>query len=337
LALELVRVTEAAALNAGKFMGKGDKNAADQAAVDMMRFVFDACVGVHGVVVIGEGEKDQAPMLFNGEHLGDLSGPLMDVAVDPIDGTKCVAKGLSGAISVIAMSEAGSMFSPGPCMYMEKLAVGPQVPSHHVSLAKPIKANLLAISEALHKPLDEITVVMLDRDRHEKMIEEIRKIGSRIRLIGDGDVAGAIEVAKPDSPADVLLGVGGTPEGVLAACALKCMGGSIQGRLWPRDDEERQRTVAAGYQVDRILHTNDLCSGNKVFFAATGITESDLLPGIRYNQGGAITHSVVMRAQSGTIRWLETNHRWDKSSATNPLFVMSHDSADDAFDGSGER
>jgi fructose-1,6-bisphosphatase II len=261
----------------------------------------------------------------------------MDVAVDPIDGTTCVAKGRSGAISVIAMSEAGSIFSPGPCMYMEKLAVGPQVPPHHVSLAKSLKANILAISEALRKPVDEVTVVMLDRDRHEPMIRDIRQIGARIRLIGDGDVAGAIEVAKPDSPADVLLGIGGTPEGVLAACALKCMGGSIQGRLHPRDEEERKRAVAAGYDVDRILHTNDLCSGDKVFFAATGITDSDLLRGIRYNEGGAITHSVVMRAQSGTIRWLETHHRWDKNSATNPLFVMSHDSVDDSFDGSGER
>ncbi|CAG9460886.1 unnamed protein product [Pedinophyceae sp. YPF-701] len=326
LALELVRVTEAAALGGGKWMGKGDKNAADQAAVDMMRRVFEACVGVHGVVVIGEGEKDEAPMLYNGEHVGDASGPLMDIAVDPIDGTTCVANGRSGAIAVIAMAEAGSMFNPGPCMYMEKLAVGPDVPADTVSLDESVAHNIRAVARAKNKAVDEVTVVLLDRPRHKPLIDEIRAAGARIRLISDGDVGGAIEVAKDASPADMLMGIGGTPEGVIAACALKCMGGTIYGRLWPRDDAERERTIAAGYDLNKMMRTEDLCSGEKVFFAATGITDGDLLRGVRYHSGGGATSSVVMRGESGTVRWIETHHKWAKPSATNPMFLTSDDS-----------
>mmetsp|Transcript_5219 Transcript_5219/g.9041 ORF Transcript_5219/g.9041 Transcript_5219/m.9041 type:complete len:421 (+) Transcript_5219:115-1377(+) len=313
LALELVRVTEAAALASGRWLGKGDKNAADQAAVDMMRKVLNS-IRMDGVVVIGEGEKDEAPMLFCGEHVGDggKSGvvPTVDVAVDPLDGTSLCAGGRNGAISVIAVAERGALFDPGPCMYMDKLAVGPEVAPHLVSLDYSVERNLQAVAAALRKPVSDVTVVILDRPRHAQLVKECREAGARIRLISDGDVASAIEVSKPGAPVDVMMGIGGTPEGVIAAAALKCMGGSLQGRLWPRNEDERTRAIAAGYDLNRILHLNDLCKGDNVFFAATGVSDGDLLRGVRYYSGGASTHSMVMRGRSGTVRMVETYHRW---------------------------
>lgn len=318
LALELVRVTEAAALAAGRWYGKGDKNAADQAAVDMMRSVLNS-VNMEGVVVIGEGEKDEAPMLYCGEKLGTGVEPAVDIAVDPLDGTTLISQGRSGAVSVIALAERGALFDPGPCMYMEKLAVGPQVNPHMVSLLYPIDRNLRAVGSALGKPVSDVTVLILDRPRHKEIINQCREAGARIRLISDGDVGGAIEVAKAGSPVDVLMGIGGTPEGVIAAAALKCMGGSIQGRLWPRTPEERQKAIDAGYDIRKVLYTDDLCAGERVFFAATGVSDGDLLRGVRYYAGGASTNSIVMRSQSGTVRIIETQHRWTKPGVTNPF------------------
>eukprot|EP00884_Botryococcus_braunii_P021724 jgi/Botrbrau1/8235/Bobra.0392s0030.1 len=316
LALELVRVTEAAALAAGRWFGKGDKNAADQAAVDMMRKVLNT-INMDGVVVIGEGEKDEAPMLYCGERVGAGGEPRVDVAVDPLDGTTLTSQGRSGAVSVIAVAERGALYDPGPCMYMEKLAVGPAVNPHMVSLQYSIARNLRAVASALNKPLGDVTVILLDRPRHADIIKEVREAGARIRLISDGDVGGAIEVAKPGSPVDILLGIGGTPEGVIAAAALKCMGGSIQGRLWPRNADERERAIKAGYKLEEILYTDDLVKGDQVFFAATGVSNSDLLQGVRYYSGGASTNSIVMRAASGTVRIIETQHRWARPSVTN--------------------
>ncbi|KAK9799326.1 hypothetical protein WJX73_002740 [Symbiochloris irregularis] len=317
LALELVRVTEAAALAAGRWYGKGDKNAADQAAVDMMRSVLNK-IDMDGTVIIGEGEKDEAPMLFCGEKIGTGSQPSVDIAVDPLDGTTLISQGRSGAVSVIAMAEKGALFDPGPCMYMEKLAVGPSVNPHMVSLLYPIERNLKAVASALNKPVGDVTVLVLDRPRHKDIIQQCRDAGARIRLISDGDVGGAIEVAKAGAPVDVLMGIGGTPEGVIAAAALKCMGGSLQGRLWPRTEEERKKALEAGYDVKQILYTDDLCAGEKVFFAATGVSDGDLLRGVRYYAGGASTNSIVMRSQSGTVRVIETQHRWTKPGVTNP-------------------
>lgn len=316
LALELVRVTEAAALAAGRWYGKGDKNAADQAAVDAMRKVLNS-IQMDGVIVIGEGEKDEAPMLYCGERLGDGSWPQVDIAVDPLDGTTLTAMGRSGAVSVIAVAERGALFDPGPCMYMEKLAVGPAVDPNLISLEYSVRHNLSAVAYCLGKPISDVTVIMLDRPRHQDLIKQCREAGARIRLISDGDVGGAIEVAKMGSPVDVLMGIGGTPEGVIAAAALKCMGGHIQGRLWPRNEDERERAVAAGYDLSKLLYTNDLCSGEKVFFAATGVSDGELLRGVRYFAGGASTNSMVMRAESGTVRLIETQHRWARPSLTN--------------------
>jgi len=268
-------------------------------------------------VVIGEGEKDEAPMLYCGEQIGTATEPEVDIAVDPLDGTSLVAAGRDGAVSVIAMAERGALFDPGPCMYMEKLAVGPTVNPRAVSLNKPISANIRAVAEAKGKPVGDVTVVILDRPRHADIIKSCRHVGCRIRLISDGDVAAAIEVAKAGASADIMFGIGGTPEGVIAACALKCMGASIQGRLWPRNDDERDAALKAGYDLDRILHTSDLCAGDQVFFAATGISDGDLLRGVRYFSGGASTNSIVMRAESGTVRVVETQHRWEKLSLTN--------------------
>jgi fructose-1,6-bisphosphatase II len=312
LAMDLMRATEAASLAGGRWMGRGDKNAADGAAVEAMRIVLNS-VSMDGVVVIGEGEKDEAPMLFNGEQIGDGSAPSMDIAVDPIDGTTLTSLGRGGAISVIAMSERGTMFDPGPCVYMEKIAAGPAA-ADAIDLNAPVTANLEAVAKALGERVSDVTAVILDRDRHTDIIRECRDAGARIRLIPDGDVAGAISVAWRNSGNDILFGIGGTPEGVIAACALKCLGGSIQGRLWPRTDLERRAAEEAGYDVDQVLTLDDLVSGNDVFFAATGITDGELLRGVRYWGDGAGTQSLVMRSKSGTIRITEAQHRWTKLS-----------------------
>lgn len=313
LAMELVRVTETGALAAGRFMGRGDKNAADGAAVDAMRKTINT-ISMDGIVVIGEGEKDEAPMLFNGEQIGDGSAPAVDIAVDPIDGTTLTALGRGGAVSVLAMSERGTMFDPGPCVYMEKMVVGPEA-AGVVDLNAPIKANLEAVAKCLGETVADVTVEILDRDRHADIIRECREAGARIRLIPDGDVAGAIACAWPDSGTNVLIGIGGTPEGVIAACALKALGGEIQGRLYARNDEERRAALDAGFDLDRVLLTDDLVSGDDVFFAATGITDGELLRGVRYFGDGASTQSLVMRSQSGTIRKVDTTHNWRKVTA----------------------
>lgn len=310
LALELVRVTEAAALAAGRWMGRGDKNAADAAAVDAMRVVLNG-ISMDGIIVIGEGEKDEAPMLYNGEEIGDGSPPQIDIAVDPIDGTTLTSLGRPNAIAVIALSERGTMFNPGPCVYMEKIAVGPDA-GHVIDLNASVTENLKAVAKALGKDVDDVTAVILDRDRHADIIRECRENGARIRLIPDGDVAGAISVAWPDSGADILFGIGGTPEGVIAACALKSLGGNMQGRLWPRNEDERRRAIEGGYNLEQVLSIDDLVSGDDVFFAATGITDGELLQGVRYRGDGATTYSIVMRSKSGTIRTIESNHRWNK-------------------------
>ena len=310
LAMELMRATEAAALAGGRWMGRGDKNAADGAAVEAMRVVLNS-VSMDGVVVIGEGEKDEAPMLFNGEEIGDGSAPAMDIAVDPIDGTTLTALGRPGAIAVIALSERGTMFDPGPCVYMEKIAAGP-LAADVIDLNAPPKANLEAVAKALGEHVSDVTAVILDRDRHTDLIRECREAGARIRLIPDGDVAGAISVAWRNSGTDVLFGIGGTPEGVIAACALKCLGGTIQGRLWPRNDDERRAALDLGYDLDRILMIDDLVSGDDVHFSATGISDGELLQGVRYWGDGASTQSLVMRSKSGTIRIIGATHKWTK-------------------------
>ncbi len=310
LALELVRVTEAAALAAARWVGRGDKNGADGAAVDAMRATINN-VAMDGIVVIGEGEKDEAPMLFNGEHIGDGTGPSMDIAVDPIDGTTLTAKGRGNAVAVIALSPRGTMFDPGPCVYMEKIAVGPSLVGV-CSIEMTPTENIRAIAAAKDSELTDITAVILERERHDDLIEEVREAGARIRLIPDGDVAGAISTAWPDSGADILLGIGGTPEGVITAAALKCMGGEQQGRLWPRDADERAAAVAAGYDLDRVLTLDDLVAGDNCFFSATGITDGELLKGVHYDARGASTQSLVMRSKSGTVRQINARHQISK-------------------------
>jgi len=310
LGMELVRVTEAAAMAAARWMGRGDKEAADGAAVDAMRAVLNG-VSMDGIVVIGEGEKDEAPMLYNGETIGDGHPPAVDIAVDPIDGTTLTSLGRPGALAVIALSERGTMFNPGPCVYMEKIATGPEA-ADAIDLTASVKANLKWVAKALRKDVADVTAVILDRDRHANIIKECREAGARIRLIPDGDVAGAISTAWPESGADILFGIGGTPEGVIAACALKALGGAIQGRLWPRNDDERQRALDGGYDLDRVLTLDDLVSGEDVFFAATGITDGELLRGVRFRGDGANTQSLVMRSKSGTIRKMDATHRWKK-------------------------
>jgi len=307
LALELVRVTEAAALAASRFMGRGDKNSADGVAVDAMRSVLHT-VAMDGIVVIGEGEKDEAPMLFNGERIGDGSPPEVDIAVDPIDGTRPTALGRGGALAVIALAERGAMFNPGPCVYMRKMAVGPESVGR-VSLELSPAENLKEIAKAKGTSVSELTAVVLDRPRHEELIEQIRTAGSRIRLIADGDVAGAIATAWDESGADVLFGIGGTPEGVIAAAALKAMGGEITGMLWPRNDAERDQAIAQGYDLTKVLSTDDLVGGDNCFFAATGITDGELLRGVRYSSRGAVTQSLLMRSRTGTVRRVDANHR----------------------------
>jgi fructose-1,6-bisphosphatase II len=310
LAMELVRVTEAAALAAARWMGRGDKEGADGAAVDAMRIVLHS-VPMDGIVVIGEGEKDEAPMLYNGEHIGDGSPPATDIAVDPIDGTRLTATGQPSAVSVIAVSERGTMFDPGPCVYMEKIATGPDA-AHVIDITKTPAENLRAIAEAKNEDITDVTAVILDRPRHADLIAEVRAAGARIRLIPDGDVAGAISTAWPETGADVLFGIGGTPEGVITAAALKCMGGAMQGRLYPRDDEERAAAIAFGFDLDRVLHIDDLVQGDNCFFAATGITDGDLLKGVHYDARGATTQSLVMRSKSGTVRMINARHQLRK-------------------------
>jgi fructose-1,6-bisphosphatase II len=310
LALELVRVTEAAAMAAGRWVGRGDKIGADGAAVNAMRKLINT-VSMNGVVVIGEGEKDNAPMLFNGEHVGNGEGPECDVAVDPIDGTTLNAKGMPNAIAVIALAERGAMYDPSAVFYMEKLCTGPEA-ADVVDITAPVAENIRAVARAKGSTESEVTVVILDRPRHEGLVREVRATGARITFISDGDVAGAIMAARPDTGIDLLLGVGGTPEGIIAACAMKCLGGVIQGRLWPRDDAERAKALAAGHDLDRVLTTDELVTGDNVFVAITGITDGELVRGVRYRSGGAITSSLVMRSKSGTVRRVESEHRLDK-------------------------
>ncbi len=313
LALELVRVTEAAALAASRWMGRGDKEGADGAAVDAMRHVLNS-VNMDGLVIIGEGEKDEAPMLFNGEKVGNGRQPETDIAVDPIDGTTLTSLGRANAIAVIAASERGTMFDPGPCVYMEKIATGSEC-ANVIDITRSPSENLKLIAEAKGESVRDLTAVILDRDRHSELIDEVRDAGARIRLIPDGDVAGAISAGWSGAGADVLFGIGGTPEGVIVAAALKCMGGAIQGRLWPRNEAERRASEEQGYEIDKVLHTDDLVSGDNCFFAATGVTDGDLLKGVQYTPGLAHTESIVMRSLSGTVRVVEAHHRLDKLEA----------------------
>jgi fructose-1,6-bisphosphatase II len=310
LALELVRVTEAAALAAARLVGMGDKEAADQAAVDAMRIVLDS-VSMDGVVVIGEGEKDEAPMLFNGEQIGDGSPPSVDIAVDPLEGTTLTAKGMPSALAVIALSAKGTMFDPGPCVYMNKMAGGEQI-ADLLDLDRPIAETLGLVAERKERDVRDLTVVVLDRPRHEDFIREIRAAGSRVRLISDGDVSAALLAVSDRSPVDLLWGVGGTPEGVISAAAIKSIGGGLVGKLWPRDDEERQAAIDQGYDLDKQLTQDDLVQGNDCFFSATGVTDGDVLQGVRYEGSAATTESLVMRSRSGTVRRIHARHNRSK-------------------------
>jgi fructose-1,6-bisphosphatase II len=307
LALELVRVTEAAAMAAGRWVGRGDKNGGDGAAVDAMRKLIGT-VSMKGIVVIGEGEKDQAPMLYNGEQVGDGTGPACDVAVDPIDGTRLTANGMPNAISVLAVAARGSMFDPSAVFYMSKLVTGPAA-AGAVDIKAPVADNIAAVARAKGCARQDVTVVILDRPRHAGLIRQVRAAGARIKLITDGDVAGAIMAARDGTGVDLLLGIGGTPEGIIAASAIKCLGGVIQGILHPQDDAERRRALDAGLDLDQVLLTDDLVSSDDVFFASTGITDGELMAGVRYRAGGATTHSLVMRARSGTIRSITSEHQ----------------------------
>jgi fructose-1,6-bisphosphatase II len=310
LALELVRVTEAAAMAAGRWVGRGDKIGADGAAVNAMRYLINT-VSMDGVVVIGEGEKDNAPMLFNGERVGNGDGPECDVAVDPIDGTTLNAKGMPNAIAVIALSERGAMYDPSAVFYMDKLVTGAEA-AGAVDITAPVEHNIKAVARAKGSKPSEVTVVILDRPRHENLVREVRETGARIKFISDGDVAGAIMAVRPDTGVDLLLGIGGTPEGIIAACAMKCLGGVIQGRLWPLDEAERHKALEAGHDLTRVLTTDDLVTGENAFVAITGITDGELVRGVRYRAGGAITSSLVMRSKSGTVRRVDSEHRLDK-------------------------
>ncbi|MCZ0209264.1 class II fructose-bisphosphatase [Streptomyces achromogenes] len=317
LALELVRVTEAAAMAAGRWVGRGDKNGADGAAVRAMRTLVST-VSMNGVVVIGEGEKDEAPMLFNGEHVGDGTGPEVDIAVDPIDGTTLTAKGMPNAIAVLAAAERGAMFDPSAVFYMDKLVTGPEA-ADFVDINAPVEVNIRRIAKAKRSTPEDVTVVILDRPRHEGLIREVREAGARIKLISDGDVAGSVYALREGTGVDLLLGIGGTPEGIISACAVKCLGGTIQGKLWPKDDEERQRAIDAGHDLDRVLTTDDLVAGENVFFVATGITDGELLRGVRYRSETALTESIVMRSKSGTVRRIDSEHRLRKLRAYSAI------------------
>ncbi|MGZ4244887.1 MAG: class II fructose-bisphosphatase [Solirubrobacteraceae bacterium] len=307
LALELVRVTEAAALAAARMVGRGDKEGADQAAVDAMRLVLDS-VSMDGVVVIGEGEKDEAPMLYNGEQIGDGTPPKVDIAVDPLEGTRLTALGMPSALAVIALSERGSMFDPGPCVYMEKIAGGPDI-ADLLDLDRPLADTLALVAERRNRDIRDVMVVMLDRERHHDAMRQVREAGARVRLITDGDVSASLLAVSENSPVDLLWGIGGTPEGVISAAAIKCIGGQLLGRLWPRTDDERTAAVEAGYDLDQVLTCDDLVQGENAFFSATGVTDGDVLQGVRY-QGdrGATTESLVMRSRSGTVRRVHARH-----------------------------
>jgi fructose-1,6-bisphosphatase II len=307
LALELVRVTEAAALAAARMVGRGDKEGADQAAVDAMRAVLDS-VSMDGVVVIGEGEKDEAPMLYNGERVGDGSQPEVDVAVDPLEGTRLTALGMPSALAVIALGPRGSMFDPGPCFYMEKIAGGPDI-ADLLDLDRPLPETLQLIAERKGRDIRDVMVVMLDRERHNDAMREVREAGARVRLILDGDVSAAMVAVSENSSVDLLWGIGGTPEGVISAAAIKCIGGQLLGRLWPRNDEERQASIDAGYDLERVLNCDDLIAGDDCFFSATGVTDGDVLEGVRYQSDrSASTESMVMRSRSGTVRRISARH-----------------------------
>ncbi len=310
LALELARVTEAAAMSAGRWMGRGRPEAADQAAADAMRLVLDS-VEMDGVIVIGEGDERPTPLLYSGEPLGTGHPPQVDIAVDPIDGTALLALGRSGALAVVAVSERGTMYEPRHIHYMDKIAVGPEA-AGAIDINDPVDVNLRRIAQAKRKDLDDLTVIILDRPRHADLIRQVREVGSRIRLIRDGDIAGALMTVIPETGIDVLMGIGGAPEAVMGACALKCVGGDLQCKLWLQNEEERRRAVEAGLDLDRVWAIDDLVRGENVFFAATGITAGELLQGVRYFGGGAKTHTLVMRSKSGTVRFIEASHRWDK-------------------------
>ncbi len=310
LGLELGRVTEAAAVAGSRWVGRGDKNGADAAAVNAMRRLINT-VEMNGVVVIGEGEKDDAPMLFNGEKVGDGTGPEVDVAVDPIDGTTLTAKGMNNALAVIAVAERGTMFDPSAVFYMDKLATGPEA-ADVVDIRVPVKDNIRRVARAKGVDAQDITVCILDRPRHQQLVKDVREAGARIKFITDGDVAGAIMAAKEGTGVDLMLGIGGTPEGIITACAIKSLGGVLQGRLWPQDDDERAKALDAGHDLDRVLSTDDLVSGDNVYFAATGLTDGELLRGVRFVPGGAITQTLIMRSKSGTIRFMESEHRLTK-------------------------
>jgi fructose-1,6-bisphosphatase II len=317
LAMELVRVTEAAALSAARFMGRGDKPAGDQAAVDGMRLVLNT-VEMDGLIIIGEGEKDHAPMLYNGEKLGTGDPPEVDIAVDPIDGTRPLAEGRVNSISTVALAPRGTMYDPGPFVYMNKIAVGPAAKGA-INVEASVEENLREIAKASGKRIQDLAVVMLERPRHEQMKAEVRRCGARLRMIDDGDVAGALMSAWPDSGIDVLMGIGGTPEGVIAACALRAMGGEIQGKLFARNDDELARGKAMGYDFDKVLTMDDLVASENVFFAATGITDGELLDGVKYSPTGARTHSLVVRGETGTVRQVVATHRFDKLETISPL------------------
>lgn len=311
LAMELVRATEAAALNAARWMGKGDKNASDQAAVDALRRVLNS-VDMDGVVVIGEGEKDEAPMLYVGEAVGNGNAPQVDIAVDPIDGTRLLAQGMPNSIAVLTIAERGTMYAAPPgIFYMQKIAVGPEA-AGHIDINQTTEWNIKSVAAALHLNPEDITVVVLDRPRHEQLIKEIRQAGARIKLITDGDVMGALSAATPDTGVNILMGIGGAPEGVLAACGLKCIGGDMQAKPWPRNDEDRRKAAESGADLSRVFCIDDLVSGEDVFFAATGITDGELLDGVHYFHNGATTSSIAMRSRSGTIRYVKARHSFDK-------------------------
>ncbi|MCJ7715846.1 MAG: class II fructose-bisphosphatase [Anaerolineales bacterium] len=319
LALELVRVTESAALSAGRFMGRGDKIMADKAAVDAMRLVLNS-IDMDALIVIGEGEKDEAPMLFNGEKVGTGKPPLVDLAVDPIDGTRPLANGFLNSIATVAIAPRGTMFDPGPFVYMDKIAVGPKAKGL-INIEEPLRENLNRIALSEDKSINDVTVVVLQRLRHDELIKEIREIGARIRLIPDGDVAGALMTCLPETGIDVLLGIGGTPEGVLAACAIRAMGGELQGKLYIRNQEEKELGIKMGYDLEKVITMDDLVSSDDVFFAATGITDGELLGGVRYTGHGAETESLVIRGKTGTVRWINAKHNFDK---LNPMSEIDY-------------
>ena len=319
LALELVRVTEAAALSAGRLMGRGQKEVADKAAVDAMRLVLNS-IDMDALIVIGEGEKDEAPMLFNGEKVGTGEPPLVDLAVDPIDGTRPLANGFLNSIATVAIAPRGTMFDPGPFVYMNKIAVGPRAKGL-IDIEAPLRDNLENIALSENKSINDLTVVMLQRPRHDELIREVREIGARIRLIPDGDVAGALMTCLPESGIDALLGIGGTPEGILAACAIRAMGGELQGKLYIRNEKEKKLGLKMGYSLDKVITMDDMVSSDDVFFAATGITDGELLGGVRYTGHGAETESLVIRGRTGTVRWIKAKHNFDK---LNPISEIEY-------------